>query len=50
VPISVSVALVEAKPDLVRLIQVEGAEHVGSYDVDLEKYVAEVLSFLDQVG
>ena len=50
VPISVSLDLVEASPSLVRLIQVPGADHVDSYVVDLEGYVAEVLGFLEQVG
>ena len=50
VPMSVSLGLVEASPSLVRLIQVPGAGHVESYEVDLERYIAEVLSFLGQVG
>ncbi len=50
VPISVSRDLVEAEPELVRLIEVPGADHVDSYEVDPEKYVDEVLSFLNQVG
>ncbi len=50
VPISESIELTEAKPDLVRLIQVEGADHVGSYDADPAKYTDEVLAFLDEVG
>lgn len=50
VPISVSIELAEARPDAVRLISVEGAGHVDSYDVDLERYLEEVLRFLDRVG
>lgn len=50
VPVSESIELTEAKPDLVRLIQVQGADHVGSYDADPVKYVDEVLAFLDEVG
>ena len=50
VPMSVSLDLVEASPDLVRLIQVTGAAHVDSYDADPEGYVDEVLSFLERVG
>jgi fermentation-respiration switch protein FrsA (DUF1100 family) len=50
VPISESIALTEAQPELVRLIQVEGADHVGSYDEDPEKYTSEVLAFLAEVG
>ena len=50
VPISESLELAEARPDMVRLITVPDAGHVGSYDVAPEEYVAEVLAFLDQVG
>ncbi|MDP9495181.1 MAG: alpha/beta hydrolase [Actinomycetota bacterium] len=50
VPVSESVELAEAKPDLVQLILVEGAGHVGSYEVDPDKYIAEVLGFLQEVG
>ena len=50
VPISVSIELAEVRPDAVRLISVEGAGHVDSYDVDLERYLEEVLRFLDRVG
>ncbi len=50
VPVSESIELTEVQPDLVRLIQVEGADHVGSYDADPAKYVDEVLAFLDEVG
>jgi hypothetical protein len=49
VPISESIELAETRPDLVQLIQVEGADHVGSYDVDPAKYIAEVLAFLQEV-
>lgn len=50
VPLSVSIAFAEMQPDLVQLIQVEGADHVGSYDVDPGKYISEVVAFLQQVG
>ena len=50
VPLSQSESLVAASPDLVRLIPVEGAGHVGSYEVDPEGYVSDVLSFLQEVG
>jgi hypothetical protein len=50
VPISESVELSEAQPDLVQLIRVEGADHVGSYDVDPQKYISEVLGFLQEEG
>jgi len=50
VPISESIELAETKPDLVQLIQVEGADHVGSFDADPAKYIEEVLGFLEEVG
>jgi hypothetical protein len=50
VPVSESIELAETMPDLVRLIQVEGAEHVGSFDADPGKYIDEVLGFLQEVG
>jgi pimeloyl-ACP methyl ester carboxylesterase len=50
VPISVSVTLAEARPDAVRLIEVDGAGHVESYEANPQKYVDDVLSFLSQVG
>jgi len=50
VPVTESIELAEAQPDLVRLIQVEGADHVGSFDADPDKYLAEVLGFLQEVG
>jgi len=50
VPIAESIALVETNPDLVRLIQVEGAGHVESYDVDRQRYVDEVVAFLQGLG
>jgi pimeloyl-ACP methyl ester carboxylesterase len=49
VPISESIELAETQPDLVQLIQVEGADHVGSYDADPQKYISEVLAFLQEV-
>lgn len=50
VPVSESIELAETKPDLVQLIVVEGAGHVGSYEVDPDKYIGEVLGFLQEVG
>lgn len=44
-----SISFAEAAPDQVRLIQVPGAGHFGSYEADPGKYVEEVLSFLRQV-
>jgi hypothetical protein len=50
VPLSQSLELVETDPGLIRLIQVEGAGHVESYDVDRQKYIEEVLGFLRDLG
>jgi len=50
VPLSQSLELVETDPGLIRLIQVEGAGHVESYDVDRQKYIEEVLGFLQDLG
>ncbi len=49
VPVTQSISFAENNPDLVRLIQVPGAGHVASYEVDPEAYVGEILHFLDQV-
>ncbi len=46
VPIDESVQLAAASPSLVRLIEVEGAGHVESYDVDRQRYIDEVIGFL----
>jgi uncharacterized protein len=50
VPLEESLALVETNPGLIRLIQVEGAGHVESYDVDRQKYIDEVLGFMQGLG
>lgn len=50
VPVDVSLELAEENPDLVTLIQVAGAGHVDSFNVDYERYIAEVLTFLSSVG
>jgi pimeloyl-ACP methyl ester carboxylesterase len=50
VPVSQSLAFVEEARDQVRLIQVSGAGHLGSYDADPNRYVEEVLVFLAEVG
>lgn len=49
-PVTQSIALAETAPDLVRLIQVPGAGHTGSYEAAPEDYLAEVLGFLQEVG
>ncbi|HJS72365.1 MAG TPA: hypothetical protein VJ858_06515 [Acidimicrobiia bacterium] len=46
VSVEQSIALEAAQPDLVDLIQVEGAGHVESFDVDHDGYVTAVLDFL----
>lgn len=50
IPIEQSIELAEAQPDLVELVQVEGAGHVDSFNVDYDGYVSRLLAFLDQVG
>jgi pimeloyl-ACP methyl ester carboxylesterase len=49
VPVEQSIALEAAQPDLVDLIQVEGAGHIESFDVDYDGYVAAVLDFLGNI-
>lgn len=50
IPISQSAALEEAQPELVELVRVEGAGHVGSFETDLDGYTAAVLAFLQEVS
>ena len=50
VPIETSIDLERVNPALIELIQVEGAGHVESYDVDLQGYIGSVLSFLEGLG
>jgi hypothetical protein len=50
VPVETSIALARVNPDLIQLIQVEGAGHVESYDVDQQGYVDSVLAFLEELG
>lgn len=50
VPISQSVGFAAAAPEMVRLVQVGDAGHVDSHDTDPDLYIAEVLSFLQEVG
>lgn len=49
VPIDQSIEFARKSPDLVRLVQTD-ADHMGSYVEDPEKYIDEVLSFLQSVG
>lgn len=48
VPIETSRRFAAARPELVTLIEVPGAEHVGSWNIDPEAYDRDVLSFLDR--
>jgi len=50
VPLEESVALAATNPTLIRLIEVEGAGHIESYDVDRQGYVDEVVGFLQGLG
>lgn len=48
-PIEQSIELEESQPELVDLIQVEGAGHVRSFETDFDRYLSEVLAFLQDV-
>ncbi len=50
IPLEQSIALAETQPDLVQLIQVEGAGHIDSFNTDFDGYVDAVLRFLSDVG
>lgn len=50
VPYATSVALERARPDLVRLVNVERAGHIGAWNLDPERYESEVSSFLARAG
>ncbi len=50
VPLETSLDLVASNPDLIQLIQVEGAGHIESFDVDRQVYVDSVLAFLEGLG
>lgn len=50
VPIEQSLVLQEANPELVKVVVVEGAGHVESFEVDYDRYVDEVLTFLEGVS
>lgn len=49
-PIEQSITLEENQPELVDLIQVEGAGHVDSFNADFDRYLDEVLAFLQGVS
>jgi fermentation-respiration switch protein FrsA (DUF1100 family) len=50
VPIETSQDLQATNPDLIRLIPVEGAGHIESYDVDRQGYIDSILAFLSELG
>jgi uncharacterized protein len=50
VPLEMSLDLQATNPELIRLITVEGAGHIESYDVDRQGYVDSVLAFLAELG
>jgi pimeloyl-ACP methyl ester carboxylesterase len=49
IPIAQSIGLAEAQPDLVELVQVEGAGHLDSFNTDFDGYISRVLAFLGEV-
>jgi alpha-beta hydrolase superfamily lysophospholipase len=49
VPVELSRRFAEARPDLVELVEVAGADHVRSWNVDPEVYLAAVGQLLDEV-
>jgi pimeloyl-ACP methyl ester carboxylesterase len=50
VPLETSIDLAAVNPSLIQLIQVEGAGHIESYEVDRQGYVDSVLGFLEGLG
>jgi uncharacterized protein len=46
IPLATSRKLADARPDLVRLIEVEGAGHLGTWNVDPGSYERELTTFL----
>lgn len=49
VPIETSIEFASNNPGMVRLVQVEGADHVGSSDILGEQYTAAVLEFISSL-
>lgn len=47
VPIETSRELAASRPDLVTLVEFEGAKHVQSWNLDQERYREEVVTFVD---
>jgi len=50
IPVDQSIELAESQPDLVEVVQVEGAGHVESFTTDFDGYVSHVLAFLEDVS
>ncbi len=50
VPIATSRELAGARPDLVTLVEVEGATHLASWNVDPTGYEDTMIGFLDRVS
>ncbi|GIU92871.1 MAG: alpha/beta hydrolase [Acidimicrobiia bacterium] len=47
IPISTSRRFAEARPEFVTLVEVEGAAHVASWNLDPERYESTVIGFLE---
>lgn len=50
VPVTQSIEFAQKNPEVVRLIEVPEAGHVGSYEADPEGYLSNILQFLAEVG
>ncbi len=50
VPIALSREMADRRPDVVRLVEFPGADHVRGWNVDRDRYQAEVAAFLEQIG
>lgn len=50
VPVTQSIAFAGEAPQRVRLVQVDGAAHVASYEAQPEEYLVEVLDFIEGVS
>ena len=50
VPVSVSITLAERLPDLVTYVPFSGAPHVGSWNMDPERYETAVREFVERVA
>ncbi len=50
IPVALADELARARPDLVRYERVEGAHHVGAWNVDRARYEAAVAAFLEEIA